>query len=248
MRTWGYIKAAALAKLDLSTTDEDNQVSTFVSRFYIYANEVITQVSSLYKPKYSYFIVGVYSDDKERWKYYAQKYPILGYELEPDVIPSNIAPASTDVEYMTAYKQFWYFYNNAKPGWEIQFPNDFVSYGGDANYYTKGCSGTVNLDQLPDSLFIYYGTKSFVPYANGEYSMSYNARWFDFTESIDEDTELDIPDDILDCIPSYIASQCYKVDDEIKAQIYRNEYELMLGRINDTHYFTLQDMHIKDNW
>ena len=78
--------------------------------------------------------------------------------------------------------------------------------------------------------------------------MSYNARWFDFSETIDDNTELDIPDDILDCIPSYIASQCYKVDDEIKAQLYRNEYELQLSRINDTHYFTLQDMHIKDNW
>ena len=38
MKTWGSIKAAALAKLDLSTDDEDNQVSTFVGRFYIYAN------------------------------------------------------------------------------------------------------------------------------------------------------------------------------------------------------------------
>lgn len=248
MKTWGYIKAAALAKLDLSTDDEDNQVSTFVSRFYIYANEVITQVSSLYKPKYSYFIVGVFSDDKERWKYYANKYSILGYDPQPDVIPAQTPPADNSQEYLTAYNEFWYFYENAKPGFEITFPKDFVSFGGDANYYTKGCSGTVNLDQLNDSMYIYYGAKSFVPFANGEYSMSYNARWFDFSETIDENTELDIPDDILDCIPSYIASQCYKVDDEIKAQLYRNEYELQLSRINDTHYFTLQDMHIKDNW
>lgn len=248
MKTWGYIKDAALAKLDLSTDERDNQVTTFVGRFYIYANEVITQVSSLYKPKYSYFIVGVFSDDKERWKYYAQRYTLLGYDPTPDIIPAKTPPTSNNTEYLKQYNNFWYLYENAKPGYEITFPSDFVSFGGDANYYTKGCSGTINMDQLPDSLFVYYGVKSFVPYANGEYSMSYNARWFDFTSNMSEYTELDIPDDILDCIPSYIASQCYKVDDEIKAQIYRNEYELMLARINDTHYFTLQDMHIKDNW
>lgn len=248
MRTWGYLKAAALAKLDLSTDDRDNQVLTLVSRFYIYANEVITQVSSLYKPKYSYFTVGVFSDDKERWKYYAQRYTLLGYDPMPTEIPAKTLPAETTTAYLEQYNNFWYFYENAKPGYEIVFPKDFVSFGGDANYYTKGCSGTVNLDQLPDSLYMYYGSKSFVPYANGEYSMSYNARWFNFEETIDDYTEVDVPDDILDCIPSYIASQCYKVDDEIKAQTYRNEYELMLARINDTHYFTLQDMHIKDNW
>lgn len=248
MRTWGYLKAAALAKLDLSTDDRDNQVLTLVSRFYIYANEVITQVSSLYKPKYAYFIVGVFSDDKERWKYYAQRYTLLGYNSTPNTIPAKTPPAEHTTEYLEQYNKFWYFYENAKPGYEIVFPKDFVSFGGDANYYTKGCSGTVNLDQLPDSLFVYYGSKSFVPFANGEYSMSYNARWIEFEDTPDDWLELDIPDDILDCIPSYIASQCYKVDDEIKAQTYRNEYELMLARINDTHYFTLQDMHIKDNW
>ena len=50
--TWGYIKDAALAKLDLNEGEANTQ--NLLSRFPFYANEVMTQVCSSIKPKYTF--------------------------------------------------------------------------------------------------------------------------------------------------------------------------------------------------
>ena len=57
MYTWGYIKDVCLAKMDLD--ENEATVQNLLSRFPFYANEVITQVCSSIKPKYSFeeFIV-----------------------------------------------------------------------------------------------------------------------------------------------------------------------------------------------
>ena len=52
MYTWAYLKAAAFAKLDL--TEDEATAQNLTGRFYIYANEVITQVCSSIKPKYTF--------------------------------------------------------------------------------------------------------------------------------------------------------------------------------------------------
>ena len=38
------------------------------------------------------------------------------------------------------------------------------------------------------------------------------------------------------CIPSYVASQIWKIDDERKAAIFRNEFEILFARINNSDY------------
>ena len=52
MYTWAYLKAAAFAKLDL--TEDEATAQNLTGRFYIYANEVITQVCSAVKPKHKF--------------------------------------------------------------------------------------------------------------------------------------------------------------------------------------------------
>ena len=141
-------------------------------------------------------------------------------------------------------------------------PSDFVSFGDDVNYervISTVYPRTAELDEtsievdveeveLHDSDFKYYGYNKVVFKHVGDFYISYNARWYTFDKSIDNDIELSIPTDILECIPSYIASQCYKVDDETKAQIYRNEYEMMLARIDNTDYETNKTFKIGGDW
>ena len=50
--TWGYIKDVSLSKLDLD--ENEATVQNLLSRFPFYANEVITQVCSSIKPKYTF--------------------------------------------------------------------------------------------------------------------------------------------------------------------------------------------------
>lgn len=202
---WGYIVDASLAKLDLNQAEANQQ--HLISRFYIYANEVITQVCSAIKPK----------------------------------------------------REFAHFTITADMVGQLQtMPTDFVSFAGDV------CFQIVNLPTFPyplgqnvpsairkelhDNDFLYQGYNQVVFLHPGDFYIAYNARWYTFTSTQDINADIDVPTDILDCIPSYIAAQCFKIDDEYKASVFRNEYEMFLARIDDTDYADSRTMIIGGDW
>lgn len=195
MYTWGYLKDVALAKLDL--TENEATVQNLLSRFPFYANEVITQVCSAIKPKYTF----------------------AKFEIDFD-----------------------------KVGIAQTMPDDFVSFGDDVCYELVNNGKFLEKHQIFDVDFEYYGYNQVIFKHPGNFYISYNARWYTFTKAIDNNEKIDIPNDILDCIPSYIASQCYKIDDEYKAQVFRNEYELMLSRIDATNYKNTKGILIEGDW
>lgn len=195
MYTWGYLKDVALAKLDL--TENEATVQNLLSRFPFYANEVITQVCSAIKPKYTF----------------------AKFEIDFD-----------------------------KVGIAQTMPDDFVSFGDDVCYELVNNGKFLEKHQIFDVDFEYYGYNQVIFKHPGNFYISYNARWYTFTKAIDNNEKIDIPNDILDCIPSYIVSQCYKIDDEYKAQVFRNEYELMLSRIDATNYKNTKGILIEGDW
>lgn len=130
-----------------------------------------------------------------------------------------------------------------------EMPSDFISFGDDVCYeLCKTSDGKLEQIELYDDDFIYSGYNKVIFKHTGDFYISYNARWFTFGKSIDDNTELNVPADILDSIPSYIVSQCYKIDDDYKAQVYRNEYELMLARIDNTNYKNTKTIKIEGDW
>lgn len=195
MYTWGYLKDVALAKLDL--TENEATVQNLLSRFPFYANEVITQVCSAIKPKYTF----------------------AKFEIDLD-----------------------------KVGIAQTMPDDFISFGDDVCYELVNNGKFLEKHQIFDVDFEYYGYNQVIFKHPGNFYISYNARWYTFTKAIDDNEKIDIPNDILDCIPSYIVSQCYKIDDEYKAQVFRNEYELMLSRIDATNYKNTKSILIEGDW
>ena len=195
MYTWGYLKDVALAKLDL--TENEATVQNLLSRFPFYANEVITQVCSAIKPKYTF----------------------AKFEIDFD-----------------------------KVGIAQTMPDDFVSFGDDVCYELVNNGKFLEKHLIFDVDFEYYGYNQVIFKHPGNFYISYNARWYTFTKAIDNNEKIDIPNDILDCIPSYIVSQCYKIDDEYKAQVFRNEYELMLSRIDATNYKNTKGILIEGDW
>lgn len=206
--TWGYLKDAALAKLDL--TEEEANEQKLLKRFHIYANEVMTQVCSTIKPNRTFAEFTV-----------------------------------SDITQLYA------------------MPDDFVAFGNDVckvSYYTDGkndyllenipenCTVWQVKDTATDEDFEYVGFNKIRFLHQGVYQISYNARWYTFTYDTPDGTILPVPMDILDCIPTYIASQCYKIDDETKSSIYRNEYEMLLARIDNTDYSETKTVHIGGGW
>lgn len=198
--TWGYIKDVSLSKLDLD--ENEATVQNLLSRFPFYANEVITQVCSSIKPKYTF---------------------------------ENFVIDKTNV------------------GVKQKMPDDFVSFGDDVCYMLEEVrerNGETRLIKVPihDDDYEYLGYNQVVFKHPGNYFISYNARWYTFDKSLSDDELIDIPDDILDSIPSYIASQCYKIDDEYKASVFRNEYEIMLSRIDNSNFRNTKTIKIEGDW
>lgn len=143
--------------------------------------------------------------------------------------------------------------DETKVGVPQDMPKDFISFGDDVCYELKEKDigyGDVALikEELHDEDFEYYGYNKVIFKKTGNFNISYNARWITFDKSFKNETVLDVPTDILDCIPSYIASQCYKIDDEYKASVFRNEYEIALARIDNTNYKNTKTIKIEGDW
>lgn len=234
MYSWGYLKQLSLAKLDL-TEDEANE-QNLIERFPYYANEVITQICSAIKPK------ATFKEFKVADKLYIDvKYGPLaeGYTYEKVAQDNGLILVNTIVK----------------------MPDDFVSFGDDVNLLTCDLLTLSYTREAHDSDFRYLGYNQLMFTTPGVYQISYNARWIDFanvprtdndgieyTGPIDSGYLLDVPMDILECIPPYIASQCFKIDDQYKSQVYRNEYEMALARIDNTSYKNTKTFTIGGDW
>lgn len=130
----------------------------------------------------------------------------------------------------------------------INMPDDFISFGDDKNTITESMGyGDILTRELHDEDFTYIGYNHVLGYSLGNYSISYNARWLTFGNQ-DNDTVLEAPIDVLECIPSYVASQCMKVDDEQKAAMLRNEFETLMARIDNTDYKSTKTFKIGGDW
>lgn len=214
MYTWGYIKDAALAKLDLD--EHEANVQNLLGRFYIYANEAMTQICSSIKPNRTFakFVVASSALDRETY-----------VSMHPDEIVYAVGEA-------------------------IKMPEDFISFGDDVctRDYEDGYGIPHIGTECHDEDFMYAGYNKVIFKKDGTYRISYNARWHTFVPEELEETVLDVPLDILDCLPSYIAHQCYKIDDETKSAIYRNEYEMFLARIDDTDFKQTKTYTIGGDW
>ena len=126
----------------------------------------------------------------------------------------------------------------------ISMPDDFIGFSDDAvRCVIQGVEFYAG-----DDVIEYYGYNQIICKSLGVYHIPYKARWFFFTKDLHNATVIPAPADICDALPSYIASQCLKIDDEAKAAIYRNEYEMFLARIDDTSFKTQRILQIGGGW
>jgi hypothetical protein len=87
---------------------------------------------------------------------------------------------------------------------------------------------------------MYTGSNTLTFLQEGEYWIPYKGTWFRFVSNASNDTEIDMPVDILSLIPVYVASQCLQIDHAQKANAKRAEFELALSRISNTDFLDNQ--------
>lgn len=239
MITWGYIKQATLAKMDLSVDAAVDQ--GLIEKMPFYANEALTEITSAIKAKRAYADFKV-AYRNEVLNCIAQTYgqDAMYFVLDHPCDLSTATEAQRNA--LKVYEQYVYV------GDTIKMPDDFIAWSDDTNWkVVKDCSGHDTLEQLKDTDFAQRGNK-LIFMKPCICKIAYFAKWFFFTPTTQDDVELDIPDDILVCLPSYIASQLFKIDDEQKSSIYRNEYEMALARINENDYATNKVINNGGNW
>lgn len=131
-------------------------------------------------------------------------------------------------------------------GQPITFPSEFISFNDNVAEFRP--NAFVPFIEAGDELLQYYGYNQVICKAVGIYEIPYNARWFFFEKDLGNSVTIPAPADICDALPSYMASQCFKIDDETKSSIFRNEYEIFLARIDNTSFKRQRTMVIGGNW
>lgn len=242
MYTYGYIKEVVLAKMDM-TSDEVIR-NRFMNKVPFYANEAITQICSSIKAKSTYAVFNVVIADE----YFAKlrsRFAIMDANYDFSFLwktrKCNVEDLSLDQQQM--WNEF-HDYNIVFINQIVCVPDDFVNWGDDINRVER-CG---RLEVATDNDWNTIGWNEVIFFKPGRYMLSYGARWFTFTPDMDDKTELDIPADIIDALPSYIVSQLYKVDDEAKANSYRVEFETFCARIEENRARTNKTFHVRGGW
>lgn len=242
MYTWGYIKDNTLSKLNMDEK-EANDLG-FLSRFPYYANEAMTQICSAIKAKENFFTVAVYNkthlwyDMTEQYGLYTDK---KWYDAKFDAKDKS----QDKYELKLKFWNEWNGYNFINE--PIILPEDFIAFSDDIVEYEDLFMHDTVID-AGDEFLMYHGYNEVICKHAGIYKIPYKARWFFFTKDLEADIKLNVPMDILDAIPSYIASQCMKIDDEVRSAILKNEYEMALARIDDTTFKSQRGFHVGGGW
>lgn len=235
MYTWGYIKEATLAKMDLTVQQAIDM--GLVNKMPFYANEAITQITAAVKPKRQYCEYHVRDKgailDMIEHKYH---FTDVSFLFDP---PCDRSTLSADqIEALELYQSYEYI------GEPTGFPDDFFAWSDDI-VYKYCCDKWISAS---DYDYTTYGGNKVVFKHFGDYRFPYLAKWFKIYPDTQDNYKLDAPDDVLECLPSYIASQLYKIDDETKSAILRNEYEMMVARIDENSYSTNKTIDVGGDW
>lgn len=250
--TWGYIKECVLSKMDITQSEALEQ--GYINKMPYFANEAMSQICSTAKPKHCVFELTVVSKEK-RWKM-AQKYAKQNNLLLPIKYWSNM-----EIDKLNSLTQdeetFWeYFDTIYVVDRQMEMPDDFFAFDDNSatieeEYYDQYAHNDNNyypIRQVYDEELEYCTDNTIVCRVPGKYSLYYKAYWFYITSSTKDKETLKAPDDVINCLATYIASQLYKIDDELKGQYLRNEFEILLARLDDTYFKHTESIRIGGDW
>lgn len=244
MKKWSEIRQGIINKLFMDEEEVNDENENYASKFAFYANECLNQIANGIKPKIATFRPVLY-EKSTRGVNFRLENGIFSmdsafgdtYYLEPDKHTIYI-DLMTDKKYIVSGTELidvtdkdYYPINT-----QITMPEDFLSFADMVNY----------VNGEPDPGIIYLNDKTIALSVPGVYKIFYNALWQPITEDYMNDQEqpdLPIDQSVLNCIPSYVASQILAEDDVQRSTILKNEYELMLSRLDTNIMY--QENHFK---
>lgn len=116
-----------------------------------------------------------------------------------------------------------------KNGDVVEMPDDFLSFADITGF----------VDEKPETDVIYVSDRLVAFPTKGKHKVFYNATWYYITEDdtkitavTTEEKELPIDVSVINCLPTYIASQILAQDDIQRSTVLKNEFELMLAGLD----------------
>lgn len=259
MFTYGYIREAAMAHLDIDEIEaQDNNL---LSRFHIFANEAIQAICAS-KPMYQYIDVTVV----EKFDPIVTDGSFFRKATYEEINWDSTTQGELGVVFLND-KQLKEYYHD-KDIYEIRetisMKDTFIAFANKQAY--KIIVKKPSIEQLLeaeafnkpiinfeekayadiDNDFSYISKNQIKFYKPGRYLIPAKYMWYRFDSGIADDTEIDMPSDILLTIPLYIASICLQANNMQKSQILRNEFELALSRCTATDMMPLNK--IPSSW
>lgn len=172
-------------------------------------------------------------------------------ELKENPVIGDYYTVGSDMMLNGVYckRKDWIKWNGKK--WELQkrnnygflatIPDDFLSFSDEApiKYTNNHGELELNVDVL------YVDSKTVALSKDGDYDIQYNAEYDKVTI---ETVELNIPRQILNLIPSYVAGQLLMGEDPIKATQLKNEFETMMARLDTNKPLVSYSINNSDGW
>lgn len=258
--TYGYIREATMAHLDLDETEA--QAMDILKRFPIYANEAMQAICAS-KPKYEYVDVKIVKKfaplvldganfilaSEEQIKQ-LEEWLNTPEDERPD---ESTLPTFAN---QTQLQSYWHEQHVYEVGEKISMETDFIAFANKQCYkyvdkqYKFSDEYNYEYAYVPSEMvhktsrelakvdydFSYIGKSQLKFYKEGQYMIPAKFMWFVFESGITDEDELNIPSDILSCIPLYIAAICLQIDNPSRAQIKRSEFEMALARCTATDF------------
>jgi len=298
MFTYGYLREAALAHLDLET-DEAQRMQLF-NRFYVFCNEAMQAICGG-KPKYDYVkaeVVNAYDpvvrmiDDKVINKIEIRKATELEISLDKQRIEllerkavldaidvytteeleelnqinlslQQVTDGLIGVEMCDAEDTKEYYEDNGiyLVGKEIAPTKGFISFANKQAWSIIHDYPSVNEMLEAEAFnrpirlgkterrksvngvdFVYIGSNKIMFPRAGRFLIPAKYWWFIFTATMKDTDILDMPIDVATCIPLYIAAKCEQIGNPQKANLFRGEFELALGRVTNTDFLQMNEV------
>lgn len=122
----------------------------------------------------------------------------------------------------------------------VTMPEDFISY---LNRFEQLSDSSV------DVCFTFVGRNKLKVEKAGTYRVYYNAYWPAIEQShINEDSVLQIDLAVLNCLPTYMASQVLAQDDIQRSMILKNEFELLVSRLDNGVLYNAESFDNDGGW
>lgn len=213
--TYGYLKSSIISMMDMS--EEEMNDNDLINKIPFYLNRGMTEICSSIKPYNSH--ISIYVNDKninkpidisrftdKSFVAFNGRSNYISLIRDVSLLSEKIGTDANEVDYVIHDKDDLYGYDLSQ------------------------------MREAYDKDFIQLDYKTIICKKAGYYKISVKLRWWKFELKEKDETLIDCPEDILDALCLFVASELWSLEDERKGTVMHNKYEMALSRIDDTNY------------